>query len=354
MDPDGDHRRRKATIYDVAQAAGVAPSTVSRTFARPGRVRADTAEHVRRVAAELGYRAAPLSRGAPGGQSRMIGLVTADVTNPFHFGIIRGAEAAAAEAGYTMILADSQESARREREVLDRALPTVEGVVLASPRMSDSAIRMVAKQCPTIALNRAVPDVPSVVTDIPRGMRRAVDHLASLGHGAITYVAGPEASWTDGMRWRALVQSAADLDLRVRRVGPYAPTVAGGSRASRDLLDPPAQAVVAYNDLVAIGVIRGLQQCGVQVPTDVSVVGFDDIFAADLVTPGLTTVAAPLRALGTAAVRNLLAVISGGRTRVGEPVTVPTRLVVRSSTAHRSRKRTSPALGTTNVPGSDS
>ncbi len=233
-------------------------------------------------------------------------------------------------------------------------LPAVVGVVLASPRMSDSAIRMIAKQSPTIVLNRAVQDVPSVVTDIRRGVRRAVEHLVSLGHGAITYVAGPEASWTDGMRWRALIEGASELDVRVRRVGPFPPTVKGGVRACAHLLDPQPQAVLAYNDLLAIGVMRGLQARGIRVPGDVSVVGFDDIFGADLVTPGLTTVAAPLRALGTAAVRNLLAVAGGARSRVGEPVTVPTRLVVRSSTTQRSRKSTSPALGTTNVSGSAS
>ena len=354
MDGTADPRPRKPTICDVAEAAGVAPSTVSRTFARPGRVKSDTAEHIRQVAGQLGYRSTALSRGAPGGQTRMIGLVVADVTNPFHFGIIRGAEAAAAEAGNTMILAHSQETVRRERDLLERVLPAVVGVVLASPRMSDSAIRMIAKQCPTIVLNRAVQDVPSVVTDIRRGVRRAVEHLVSLGHGAITYVAGPEASWTDGMRWRALVEGASELDVRVRRVGPFPPTVKGGVQACAHLLDPQPRAVLAYNDLLAIGVMRGLQARGVRIPDDVSVVGSDDIFGADLVTPGLTTVAAPLRALGTSAVRNHQAVASGARSRVGEPVTVPTRLVVRSSTTQRSRKSTSPALGTTKVSGSAS
>lgn len=348
--------RKKPTIYDVAKAAGVAPSTVSRAFARPGRVNAETAEHIRRVAARLGYRTNPLARALPTGQTRMIALVIADVTNPFHFGIIRGAEAAASAAGYTMILADAQESDRREREFLERALPTVEGVVLASPRMSDSAIRMTAKQCPTIVLNRAVPDVPSVVTDIPRGMRRAVEHLGELGHDSITYAAGPEASWTDGMRWRSLLEASLELDLKVRRIGPFPPTVSGGVKAAEEFRGQPhpTRALIAYNDLLGIGVLRGLQAQGVRIPRDVSVVGFDDIFAADLVTPGLTTVAAPLRSLGTTAVRNLLAVINGARSRVGEPITVPTRLVIRSSTGQRSRKRTSPAFGTTKVSGSAS
>ena len=163
----------------------------------------------------------------------MIALMISDITNPFYFEIIRGAQAAAAEAGYTMLLADAQESDVLEREALDRALPTVEGIVLASTRMSDSAIRMTAKQRPMIVLNRAVADVPSVVTDNPRGTRRAAEHLADLGHHTITYVAGPEASWADGIRWRSLREAAADLGLHARRMGPYPPTVAGGEQAGR-------------------------------------------------------------------------------------------------------------------------
>jgi LacI family transcriptional regulator len=340
MSEDGGARRRRPpTIYDVAEAAGVAPSTVSRAFSRPGRVKAETAAHIRKVAAQVGYRSNPLSRAQPTGRTRMIALAVADVTNPFHFGIIRGAEAAATEAGYTMVLADAQESARREREFLERVLPTVEGVVLATPRMSDSAIRMIAKQTPTIVLNRAVPDVPSVVTDVVRGTRRAVEHLGELGHDQVTYVAGPEASWTDGMRWRSMRDVAHQLEMRVRRVGPTPPTVSGGVGAVDEFLVQPTRAVVAYNDMVAIGLLRGLRARGVRVPQDVSVVGYDDIFAADLVTPSLTTVAAPLRALGVTAVRNLVAIINGAQSRIGEPIVVSTRLVVRESTGRRTRTR---------------
>ncbi len=112
-----------------------------------------------------------------------------------------------------MLLADAQESGALEREALERAVSTVEVVVLATSRMSDSAIRMTAKQRPVVVLNRAVTDVPCVITDNPRGMRRAVEHLAGLGHRRITYVAGPEASWADGMRWRSLREAAVELEV---------------------------------------------------------------------------------------------------------------------------------------------
>ena len=259
------------------------------------------------------------------------------MTNPFYTEIIRGAQtAAAAEAGYTMLLADAQESDQVEREALERALPTVEGMVLASSRMSDSAIRMIAKQRPTVVLNRAIPDVPCLVTDNARGVRRAVEHLAGLGHDAITYLGGPEASWADGT---ALAGVAGDRcrswRCTRRRIGPYPPTVAGGERRGRQVAGARRRAVIAYNDLMAIGFIRWVRAQGCGCPSDVSVVGFDNIFAAELVSPALTTVAAPLRMMGETAVRNLLAIAHGARMRTGEPTVLPVKLVVRSSTGPR-------------------
>jgi DNA-binding LacI/PurR family transcriptional regulator len=282
----------------------------------------------------------------------MIALVVSDVTNPVYFQIIRGAEAAAADAGYTIVLADSQESGQIERTSVERAISAVDGVVLTSSRMSDAAIRIVAQQRPTVVLNRAFPEVPAVVTDNPRGMRRVAEHLAELGHDRLTYVAGPESSWADGMRWRSIREACLELELTVRRLGPYAPTVLGGVAAAADLRRSPGTAVVAYNDLVAIGLMRGLTRAGVGVPRDVSVVGFDNIFGSDFCTPALTTVAAPLRDLGAAGVQLLRGLLTGAQPRIGSPHVLPVQLIVRGSTAQRSRKRSSPARGTTKVSGS--
>ena len=348
----GPSTGRPVTIYDVAREAGVAASTVSRAFSRPGRVNAATAERIREAAGRLGYRTNPLARALVTTRTHMLALAVPDVTNPVFTEVIRGAQAAAEDAGYTVLLADAQESAVRERAALERILSVVDGVVLAGSRMSDSAIRMLAKQKPVVVLNRAVVDVPCVVTDNERGARLVAGHLAGLGHESLVYVAGPEASWADGARWRALREAAADLGLQVRRHGPCTPDVPGGLRAAEELRGQPATAVVAYNDQQAIGLLRGLTTQGLRVPRDVSVAGFDDIDAAALVTPGLTTVAAPLRAEGTTAVRHLLAMVQGAAGHTGAPLVLPVRLVVRSSTAQRRRKRTSPASGTTSVSGS--
>ena len=337
-------RRSGPTIYDVAAACGVAPSTVSRTFSRPGRVNAETAERIRQVAAEMGYRANPLARALPTGRTSLLAVIVADVTNPFFFDILRGAETAADAAGYTLLVADVQESVDAERRALDRAIPMVEGVVLATSRMSDSSIRVAAKQRPTVVLNRSMTDVSSVAPDNARGMRRAVEHLAGLGHTSITYLAGPEASWADGIRWQAMREAAYELDLKVKRMGPFPPTQAGGLAAAQAFARSPGTAAIAYNDLIAIGAIRGMIRLGARVPQDVSVVGFDNIFGADFCTPALTTVAAPLRHLGSLAVEMLIRELRGGARRP-EPRTavrsmlLPSRLLERASTGPVARRR---------------
>jgi LacI family transcriptional regulator len=340
---------RAVTIYDVAAAAGVAPSTVSRAFSRPGRVNSATAERIREVADRLGYRTNVMARALSTARTRMLAVAVPDVANPFFAEVIRGVQVAAAETGYTILLADTRESERLERESLERVLPTVDGVLLAGSRMSDATIRLIATQKPVVVLNRAVVDVPCVVVDNARGVELAVAHLAELGHRSITYLAGPEASWADGMRWRSLLEVTADRGIRVRRLGPCSPDLAGGLRVAEQLAARPTSAVLAYNDQVAIGLVRGLAARGIRVPRDVSVVGFDNIAPAELVTPGLTTVAAPLRREGEAATHHLLRLVEGERGRVGPPAVLPVRLVVRGSTAQRSRKRTSPASGTTSV-----
>lgn len=324
---------RSATIYEVAEAAGVSPSTVSRTFSRPGRVSVRTADHVRAVAAELGYRVDGVFRPTTPSRTKMIGLAVSDVTNPFYFGILRGAEWAAARAGYTLLLVDAQESDVLERENLSRLLPLVDGLVVGSTRTSDTVLRSISKNTPVVVLNRHVGGLACVVPDSNRGVRRAVEHLTALGHQHIHYLAGPDASWINGMRWLALREASYELGFTEHRIGPAAPTVEGGLHAAVQVVAKGAKAVVCFNDVMAMGLMRGLADMGVKVPDEVSVVGFDNIFASDLVTPRLTTVAAPLTTLGETAIRHIVAMTGGARPRGDGLTVVPVRLIVRQSTA---------------------
>lgn len=320
-----------ATIYDVAKAAGVSPSTVSRAFSRPGRVSAQTAEKIRKVAEELGYRSRTVTRAQPKTQTKLLGLAVADVTNPFNFRVIRGCEAAAAQAGFLIMLSDSQESEVLEREMLRRSMPLMDGLVIASSRLSDTELRTIAKTMPVVVLNRRVSGLQCIVPDMAQGIRRATEHLLGLGHRTITYLAGPEASWADGMRWRAVRDAARDLGFTEHRVGPFAPTLQGGRAASEVIAARRLRAVICYNDLMAIGLMKGLAERGIKVPEDVSIIGFDNIFASSLIEPGLTTIAAPLTMLGDAAVRHIVAALGGAKADP-LPMTVPVRLVLRDST----------------------
>lgn len=326
---------RPATIYDVARLVGVSASTVSRAFARPGRVSFATAEKIRKAAEELGYQSVSVRRPMAQGRSRRgtIALVVADITNPVYFEMIRGAEEEAALNGYTMLLAHTRESGIVERQALERSMDIVDGIVLSSSRMSDAAIRAMAKQKPTVVMNRGVKGVASVITDNTRGVHRAIEHFRELGHQDIAFLAGPEASWANSMRWRAAKQAAAEFDLRISRVDSTAPTMDGGAAVADRIATGKPTAILAYNDQLALGLMRRLQANGFDVPGDFSIIGFDNSSGAALIVPGLSSVAAPLHALGATAVRNLLAISRGAVSAHEQGVVLPTRLVLRGSTA---------------------
>lgn len=333
---DNEGQSTEATIYDVARVAGVSPSTVSRTFSRPGRVSAATAQKIRAVAEQLGYRSREVDKAYVKANTKVLGVVVADITNPVNFRMIRGCQSAAAEAGYVVTLADAQESEQLEREMLRRSLPLLDGLVICSSRLSDTELRTIAKNLPTVMLNRQVAGLHSIVPDMAGGVRQALEHLVELGHRTVGYLAGPEASWADGMRWRAMRDNAPTLGLTEHRMKSFAPTMQGGRAAADAVIERKLKAVICYNDVMAIGLIRGLRERGVSVPEQVSIIGHDNIGSGSLIEPGLTTIAAPLTMLGQSAVRYITGVVAtGSHAPAGPtvPAVLPAKLVVRGSTA---------------------
>ncbi|HEY4624508.1 MAG TPA: LacI family DNA-binding transcriptional regulator [Blastococcus sp.] len=320
-------RRRAVTLHDVAREAGVAVSTVSRALSDPQRVNARTREHVSAVAQRLGYRPNRLAQALPTGRTGMLAVLVPDITNPHNFGLVRGAEAQARAAGSTLVIADTQESPELEAAHLDRLGSSVDGFVLASSRLTDADLHELAERFPVVLFNRRVEGLPSLATDSADGSRQIVEHLAALGHRSIAYLAGPSAAWSDGERWRALSAAAEAAGVAVVRCGPFPPTLDGGPAAADIGLSTGATALVAFNDLLAIGVLRRLADRGVEVPGRVSVVGFDDIFGADFCHPPLTTVAGPVEEAGRALVDVLLA-----DRAVAPTMTLPTHLRIRAST----------------------
>ncbi|WP_269929255.1 LacI family DNA-binding transcriptional regulator [Kocuria massiliensis] len=323
----------RASIYDVAREVGVAASTVSRTFSRPGRVSFATAEKVRAAAERLGYRKEALRRAgsADRGPSWVLGLVVADISNPVFIDMVQGVEFAARQSGMTTILSNSREDREREREAIQRSIASVDGLILAGARLPDAAIRTFAKQKAMVVMNRSVRGVASVVIDQAQGARLAVEHLAERGAASVAYLAGPETSWANGMRWAAIRDVARDHGVEARRMGAYEPTMAGGGQAARDWLLHRTDAVIAYNDLMALSFMRQVQEDGVKVPEDVMIVGFDDLLASSLVNPQLSTVVGPFEKMGATAAAHVMAIANGAHAATDRPVTMPARLIVRAS-----------------------
>jgi LacI family transcriptional regulator len=320
------------TIHTVAAAAGVATSTVSRALSNPTRVSAATRERVTRVARELGY--APHARsGAP--KTRAIAVVVADIANPFYYDVIRGTARQLRAADYTQVLVDTEESGELEADLIERMRPQVDGLVLAASRLSDRAIAALAGTIPVVVMNRTVPRVPTVVADTASGMTQAIEHLVSLGHTSVAYVAGPDRSWANALRWRTLSAGADRLGITVTRVGPFSPSRDSGSAAADAVLNAGVTACVAYNDLLALGMLARFADRGVSVPGDISVVGCDDIFGADFCQPALTTISTPIEQAGRAAVTLLLGIIESRAGGNRDGIVLPTHLTVRASTGEK-------------------
>jgi LacI family repressor for deo operon, udp, cdd, tsx, nupC, and nupG len=322
--------QRRATITDVAAEAGVAASTVSRAFTNPGRVNPHTRQHVLEVAERLGYVPNPAARAMGSGRTETLALLVPDITNPFFGGVIKGAERAAAAAGKSLVLGDTQERPAVEEQLLGRLGPAVDGFVLAAARLPDAEIRVAAQRNRIVLVNRSLPGVACVVADYDSGTRQVVDHLASLGHQDLVFLGGPVGSWSGARRWSGLRVGARARGMSATRLGPYSPTLDGGPAAADAALASGATAVVCHNDMLAIGVLRRLAQRGIRVPDDVSVVGFDDIFGADFCHPPLTTLGERTQDAGGAAVEVIL-----HQYDAAPVLTLPTELKVRGSSGPR-------------------
>ncbi|MEV4758413.1 LacI family DNA-binding transcriptional regulator [Micromonospora sp. NPDC049559] len=326
-------RLRPVTITDIATRTGVAPSTVSRALNNPGRVSAATRERVAAAARELNYVPNSQARALSSGRTGTIALLVSDVTNPFYFGLIRGTQQQLKAGGYAQLLIDTEDSGEHEAEMLHKMRQSLDGAILAAPRLSERPLSRLAGEIPLVVINRHVRGVPRVMIDTPAGIGQAVEHLVSLGHRDIVYVSGPERSWSNEARWHAMRAAVERHGRRTRRVGPFPPGRRSGSAAADAVLNTGATACVVFNDLLAIGMLTRLRERGVAVPADLSVVGCDDIFGADFCNPPLTTLAAPIEEAGRAAVAMLLARLDQRPARVlRRAVVLPTHLTVREST----------------------
>ena len=333
----GGEIRLAPTIRDVAAAAGVSTATVSRAFGRPDLLRPATVARVRAVADELGYLPNVVARALSTGRHGNIALVVPDIANPFFPPLMRGAQQAADAAGYCMFLGDSDENSAREDVLLEKFGRQVGGFVLASPRMSAARIRGHAERRPIVLVNRDIATIPRVLLDTASGVTAAVEHLADLGHRRIAYVSGPPGSWANQQRRHAVRRSGAAHGLEVVTVAARRPSYAAGVGCVPVLRTSGVSAVVAFDDVMAQGILAGLSDAGVAVPEEFSVVGCDDVLAATT-SPRLTTVSGPTAEAGRAAVELLLRGLAHDDVRDAR-VVLDTRLILRATTGPRARAR---------------
>jgi LacI family transcriptional regulator len=319
------------TIKDVARAAGVSASTVTRALTMPELVHPSTRDRVRQTAASLGYHPNRAARGLITGRTGNLGLLVPDLGNPFFPSVVKGVQARAHEGDYAVFLADTDEDTGAEIGLVRRLSKQVDGIVLCSPRMTDEELRTLAADTPLVLLNRRLARVPSVIPEFADAMRQAVSHLAALGHRRIAYVAGPRVSWANRERVRALRTAATVTGVEVVEIGNVMPQFEGGVAAADQVLAAGVTAVIGYNDLVALGLLNRLTARDVRVPGDLSVLGFDDIALAAMVHPSLTTVALPKEQAGRAGVDLLLQLLEQPD-RPAVRRELPVQLMVRGST----------------------
>lgn len=330
----------RTTIIDVARAAGVHASTVSRALnpATRGMVTEAVAQRVMAAAEQLGWRPSVLAAGLRTRRTRTVGILVPDLVNPVFPPIVRAAETRFAEAGYVALVANTDTDPAREALLIERmAAHLVDGLMLASAAQGSRALDLCARWgIPVVLINRRLPaaGVPAVVNDDVLGMMLAVRHLAALGHRRIAHIAGPPGVSTamDRRRGFELAAAEAGISTEIIVTAPAYTEAAGRHAAEEVLRGPPVTAIAAANDMLCLGVYEALAAAGLQVGRDMSVTGFNDMPFVDRISPPLTTVRIQHAEMGRQAADVLLAEL-GGEPDPARDITLAPLLVVRGSSA---------------------
>lgn len=322
------------TLADVAQAAGVHPSTVSRVLSRPQLIGAPTRTAVQEAVARLGYVPNRAARQLAGGRVGSIGVLVPDITNPFFAQIVRSVQQRCRVAGLTMLLADTDQRADEELSEARALAGSVDGFVVCSPVASTKEWRRVVGDTPLVFVNRRAKGVASVALDQRAIVELGVQHLRDLGHRTIGIVRGPDAYWSSKERNRVIreLEGVVSFD-------SVTPDFDAGIALATALMASEVTGVLAFNDLQALGIMAGYRAAGRSVPADLSVVGSDDIAAGAMSDPPLTTVSAPVQELGAAALGLIEELIDGssGATWAAPRVSLPVTLTVRNTTRPANR-----------------
>jgi LacI family transcriptional regulator len=305
------------TIADVARRAGVSTATVSRVLSGVGRARPETHARVQAAARDLGYRPSDVARSLKRRSTLTLGLIVTNIENPYFPQLVRAVEDAANAEGYAILLCNADDDPERESSYLDFLVDRrVDGIIVAASTIGSRQRAWLANApLPVVLVNTSgsSADLPTVVSDNRGGGLAAARHLLELGHRQFGYLMPPPRNFDAPERLAGVETALRDAGLAIDgeggalRIGHGAPTVTGGESAMLELLGAEAcpTAVVAYNDLMAIGALRAIRRRGLRVPDDISVVGFDDVAFAAYVEPALTTLHQETAEMGRWAVATL-------------------------------------------------
>lgn len=326
-------------IKDIAKKAGVSYATVSRALNnRPG-VNEKTRRDIQKLAEEMGYKPNALARGLVTRESRTLGLVIPDITNPFFPEVARGVEDAASRSGYNVFLCNTNWDAGKENtyvEVLEEK--RIDGLVLASVTDDGKTLEgFIRRGTPLVLVNRVLKDIDThyVIIDNIKGGCMVVEYLLELGHTRIAFIGGlPHVEATrERLQGYRLAMSTAGMPVDEELILYDSFKKESGYQNTMRLLaiDPRPTAIFAANDVLALGVIQAIQDAGLRVPDDIAVIGFDDITFASYAEIGLTTIAQPKYVMGEMAAKILIEDIKEGDTGEKKHVVLQPRLVVRKS-----------------------
>ncbi|MPY97049.1 MAG: LacI family DNA-binding transcriptional regulator [Actinophytocola sp.] len=322
-----------AKLSDVARIAGVSVSTASRALSHPEMLRPATVKRVRLAARALGYAPNAAAVALTTGRYESLGLVLHSLTNPLYARFASSVQRHAQEHGYGLHIVDTVGVDDREVELCESLCRhQTGGIVSIASRLPEQQLRMLRERIPLVLVNRHVSGIPAVVVDVSTGIARMIDHLADLGHSHIVYVSGPIQTWSDERRRRRVRERIRLYDMRMELIGPTPPVFRSGIVAAERALSVGATAVLAYNSLIALGVMFQLAAAGARVPEDISVASGDDFETLGVSGPALTALRLPIDDAGALSVQLMLALLAGEKPP-SKPLTIPVSLVPRQSTA---------------------
>ncbi|PWD51637.1 LacI family transcriptional regulator [Serinibacter arcticus] len=297
--------RRPPTITEVARELGVSASTVSRAFTAPRLLRPETVERVTRTAAAMGYVPNAHARALSTGLQHTLGVVVPDIANPFFPPLLRSAQRTAEDLGYAVIAADSDGDPERELRLVQRLAPQVQGLVVVGPRASASDVAAIAQRQRIVYVNRDVDGTSRVLASAERALTAGIEHLLGLGHRRFAYVGGPRLAWAHQERLACVSATLRERAEHVAVVETATGTYAEAFGTGEALIAESVTAVVAFDDVIAHGVVDSLVARGRGVPQDVSVLGCDDTIAVTT-HPPLSSIALRVTEAGRLAVETLV------------------------------------------------